>query len=121
MGRLLRDDGLGLCHICVYAHTCIHCLFNRERQLVERVREAVLGRFERLPGMEDVRYAAPNLLIKHGSKQSIPMTYTSHPIQPNPIKIKPTQAAYPPRTGHRPAGVAEALRLESWGRLWPEP
>ena len=40
-------------HMCVCTH--MHPLFNRERQLVERVREAVLRRFERLPGMEDVR------------------------------------------------------------------
>ena len=37
------------------SHMYMHPFFNRERQLVERVREAVLRRFERLPGMEDVR------------------------------------------------------------------
>lgn len=56
MGRmclLVWDGGLGLSITYVYAH--MHPFFNRERQLVERVREAVLRRFERLPGMEDVR------------------------------------------------------------------
>lgn len=80
----------------------------RELQLVDRVREAVLRRFERLPGMEDVRYRpfmSMPIQMRVCCLQSCHGPIDSQSI--NPIQSNPNTGNTSSMSGPSPRGNGE--------------